>query len=121
MKTSAFRFLHPRVQFLYQSRLQQHEQILAQQAKEALMNDFKMIPMGGGLITVSGLKDAEGNVIRLPHDSLMWLIEKLATQGAVQTEASDLNEGVAQDIGAMMGQINNAHTTNNPEMGMVGI
>jgi len=106
MVGSAYQFLDPQVQALYQQRLQQHEQMDAENAKKMQMAQMGMIPAGGGLITVSGLKDGAGEVIRLPHDALLWLIEKLNEQGGMQHSYKEEigNEGAMADIAGMIPQ-----------------
>jgi hypothetical protein len=104
MKESSYRYLDPFIQNLYQSRLQQHEQIKADQADKVMRAQQGMIPAGGALIPVSLYLDPNNasKRVRLPHDAVVWLYKKLDEQGSLQAQMQELNPSAAADIAGMM-------------------
>lgn len=100
IKTSAFKFLHPQIQQMYMQRLQMHEMEEARQAEAIKSAQMGLIPSGGGLVTVSGIKDQDGNVLRLPYETIMFAVKKLNEQGtlanSIETEVQ--NKGAIADI-----------------------
>jgi hypothetical protein len=104
MKESSYRYLDPFIQNLYQSRLQQHEQIKADQADKVMRAQQGMIPAGGALIPVSLYLDPNNasKRVRLPHDAVVWLYKKLDEQGSLQAQMQEFNPSVAADIASMM-------------------
>ncbi len=99
MKQADFRLLPQQVQQAYDEYLQVHEmeQMKKERAIQAAKDGF--IPTGGSLITCSmQVKDpssASGTrQVRLPYESLNWLIQKLEAQGSALQTIDDTNPGV---------------------------
>ena len=89
MKQPDFEFLPPQVQQMYEAKLQQHEQILAQQQEEIKRAQAGFIPSGGYLVTTDFyIENADSTKkpdrARVPSEALDWLIKNLQTQGTGQ-------------------------------------
>lgn len=102
MKQADFNLLSPVIQQNYEQYLQQHyaEMQRKEEAKRASEQDS--IPTGGALITCSmqlpDEKDpTKSKQVRLPHESIMWLIKTLNAQGQSQENLAAANEGVVAD------------------------
>jgi hypothetical protein len=128
IKTSAYRYLEPQIQQLYMQRYQQHKQFSAQLAQQKLMEGMGMIPAGGALVTISGIKDAEGNALRIPVDAIMHTVERLNTQGSLQNQMRELPEAAQADMVEMtrynqeqMQNNGNGNTPLSPTTGFGGI
>ncbi len=105
MKQPDFKFLQPQIQKIYAMVLQQHEQEVAR--KEQAMIDAKneYIPVGGAMITLSmRVPDDKGSTkqVRLPYQSLQWLISNLEKQGMSLDELENMNKGAVADMVGMM-------------------
>lgn len=77
------------------------------QAKQAAKDGF--IPTGGSLITVSmhvpDPKTPSGTrQVRLPYESVSWLLQKLEAQGLTLQDLETMNDGVVADMMKRMGQ-----------------
>ena len=124
MKESSFDYLNPQIQEMYKQRLQKHIAIEKQQNEAILRAQNGAVPSGGALITVSGVKDGEGNTIRLPYDTIMYAVKKLHEQGA----RADLvineieNQGALASLAeATMLNQNNTHNSNMPQNQAAGV
>lgn len=102
MKQSDFEFLDPGVQDLFAQYLQQCEQLESQKVAKIQRAQSGFIPDGGGLITLNGVKDSEGNTLRVPYSSLEWLVTKLADQGVMMQGMQAMNQGAASDMSQMI-------------------
>lgn len=85
MYQSDFKMLHPQIQQMYQMRIQQHQQIIAEQAAKLKAAQAEYIPTGGALITCSmhvpDPKTGQSKQLRLPYEALMALVKQLEAQG----------------------------------------
>ena len=109
MKDSDFDYLPPGkngqpVQPLFQEFLTQCEQLEAEKAAAIQRAQSGFIPDGGGLITINGVKDQDGNVLRVPYASLDWLIQKLMEQRSLNAQMEAQNQGAAADVSQMLVQ-----------------
>lgn len=105
MKKGDFRLLDPKIQQNYNQKLTEHENILAAQ-QQAIENSHKgMIPAGGFLVTVNAThkEPMTGKIrrIKIPSDSLIWMLEKLEQQGALMAQAETLPTGVQAQMAAL--------------------
>lgn len=108
MKQADFQFLPQNIQGLYDQYLSIHEQEQQRKlsAEQAAKDGF--IPVGGSLITVQmSLPDTNSSSgtrqVRLPYESLMWMIKKLEAQGATMDDLERMNDGVVADMMQRMG------------------
>jgi hypothetical protein len=105
MKQSDFDYLDPEVQQMFEQFLSQCEQVEADKMAAIQRAQSGFIPDGGGMITINGIKDEQGNVIRLPYASLDWLITKLTEQRSLQQDFESINNTGAQaDMSQMLMQ-----------------
>lgn len=109
MKAPDFDFLPPEVQQIYQQVYQQHSQLLAdEQAKLQAMKDG-FVPTGGYLVAcdfyVSDTKNPDKlpKRARLPYESLMWLMNRLETQGMNQQQLDLMSNASLASVGSLMG------------------
>ncbi len=107
-RSADFRVLPPEVQQGYEALIQQHEQIQAQEVADIQRAQAQQIPAGGGLITIPSIKDMNGKVIRVPYDSIEYVVQKLNEQGA-------LNDAMQNEIGNQ-GAIADVANLVNPNM-----
>jgi len=98
-----FKFLGDEVKEAYDLRLQLHQQMEAQNiAKiQALQDGF--IPTGGYMVTMDFYAADPKNPdktkrVKLPYESLLWLIKKLEAQGQDQEELENMNQGALAQI-----------------------
>lgn len=109
MRQADFPGLSPEIQSNYAMRLQAHEQIAAFQQKQIQMAQSGFIPTGGYLVACdfyvqSDPKDpSKTKRVRLPSESLSWLIEKLETQGASLMQLENVNQQNLVEMAQMMG------------------
>jgi hypothetical protein len=84
MKKPDFKFLPPEVQQNFALKRQAHELVFAKIQAEKLRLQQGMIPVGGYLVTCDFYTTSpEGKTqrVRLPYESVRWLIEQLKAQG----------------------------------------
>ena len=101
-----FPFLPVPIQQMFQKFLQYCEQMAQQMANERLRLEKGMIPTTGALIGTDlyvNIPNRKGGGpvqkrLRLPQDSLRWLLETLKKQGTVMEELSQLPQAVGNDI-----------------------
>lgn len=115
MKQADFNMLQPQIQQLYDQYLQIHEQEQGRkmQAEQAAKDGF--IPVGGSLITVQmQMADPHSQSgtrqVRLPYESVTWLIKRLESQGLTLDDLEKMNQGAVADMVSQMqpngGQMN---------------
>lgn len=110
MRQADFQFLNPQVQNNYQMRLQAHEQFIAQQAQAIQMAEAGFIPTGGYLVACDFYVQSDANDpsktkrVRMPSESLQWLIQKLETQGSSLDQLENVNQQNLAEIAAMTQQ-----------------
>lgn len=109
IKDADFELLPQQVQNMYRTKLQEHEGIQARQLQEAQAAQAGFIPSGGYLVTVQ-LYDAnpedptKQKLLKVPSESVMWLVETLKRQGSTQEQLQGLDMASQADIGRMMAQ-----------------
>lgn len=102
-KKGDFKLLSPQIQMLYQKKIQAHEALEAERQKQIIAAKNEYIPVGGALVAcdmyVEG-KDPtkESKRVRVPYQSLDWLVKQLETQGANQDQLEDMNQGALSQI-----------------------
>lgn len=108
MKKADFNMLDPQIQQVYQQFLQIHQQEIArkQQALKDAQNEY--IPVGGAMITcqmhLPDPKDPDKTKqVRIPYQSLDWLIKMLEKQGMNQEKLDAMNDGAIADIVGQLG------------------
>jgi hypothetical protein len=89
------------------NQLSAHEGELARKAKAEQAAKDGFIPTDGALITCSmhipdSSKESGTKQVRLPYTSLMWLIERLNSQGQPLEMLEQMNGGVIADIVGQM-------------------
>lgn len=109
MSKSDFERLPPQVQQLYEQTVQQHEQLEAQQLQDIQRAQAGFIPSGGYLVACDfyqgdPAKPDKVKRVRIPSESLSWLIDKLGSQGSELSQLEMEPKGVLQDLGNMMPQ-----------------
>lgn len=97
------------IQQLYQRKLQMHEQAKAQQLQDIQRSEAGFIPSGGYLVACDFYIGAPGdptNVkrVRIPSESLSWLIDKLKSQGSQLDQMQNLPMAAQAQIGQMTQQ-----------------
>lgn len=108
MKQPDFQFLPHQVQQLYQKKMQEHQQIAAQQAAQIQRAESGFIPSGGYQVVcdlyVPDPKDPQKTKrVRVPSESLDWLLKNLEVQGSGQEQLAQLGNQQAQaQIAQMM-------------------
>ena len=106
-----FKYLSPQAMQIYDITIQQYEQIKAQQMHMDLMKNSEIIPAQGMLITcdfyVPNQKDpSKQNRVRIPSDSVKWLLDRLENQGQTQQQLQmQQDQTVADIVGQMKNQL----------------
>ncbi len=109
MSQSDFEHLQPQSQMLYQQALQGHEQMKAQQLQEIAAAQAGFIPSGGYMVTCDlyvptptpGDPQKTARV-KVPAESLTWLIKKLQQQGTAMATLVDAPMGAQADVARMI-------------------
>lgn len=104
MKRKDFNFLKPEVQQNYLLKKQQHQAALQQQRQEAALATSGLIPSGGFLTKVDlripdPADPTKTKILKLPIESIDWLLQKLEQQGTTQRVIQSLPENIQADIG----------------------
>jgi hypothetical protein len=107
-RKSDFEFLPPQVQQMYDQRIQQHEQMQAEQQQKIIAAKNEYIPAGGLLVGVDMYvpgSDPNGKLrrARLPYDAVLWLIKALENQGHSLQTLENMNQQALADMAGMMG------------------
>jgi hypothetical protein len=95
MKQADFEQIPPQIQRLYDMKLQEHEQLEAENQRKILAAKNDLIPATGYLVPVDFYivdpKDAgKTRRARIPYDSLAWLIQRLEDQGTIMNRIDPL-------------------------------
>lgn len=110
MRQADFQFKAPEIQRNYAQRLQAHEQVLAQQAKQLQASQAGFIPTGGYMVACdfyvqSDPKDpSKTKRVRLPSEGLQWFIDRLEAQGASLDQLETVNQQNLVEIAQMQSQ-----------------
>lgn len=112
MRKPDFRFLPPKVQQLYESRVQTYLQLQAQQQQKILAEQAEYIPMDGPSVKCDMYVDDPANPqnsakrAMFPQNALSWLKTRLEAQGAsldqLQQLSPPLLAGLADHMNGMM-------------------
>jgi hypothetical protein len=107
MKRKDFDLLGAQVQQNYQTKRGQHEQIRAQQIQQAQAAQSGFIPSGGMLVScdfyVPDPSDpTKAKRLRVPAESLAWLVKKLESQGTTQDALTSMDMAEQARIATIM-------------------
>lgn len=107
MKQPDFEFLNPQVKIMYDRKIQEHEQLQAQELQQIQMAESGFIPSTGYAVTVdfyvpNPSDPKKPQRARVPYDSLKWLLEKLEGQGTTQQALSEIPQGELARMGQMI-------------------
>lgn len=111
-----FQFLNPMIQQNYANAIAMHQQLQMEQEMKIKQAQSQFIPTGGYLVAcdfyVSDPKNPEKlpKRIRLPSESLDWLIKQLDSQGSSQKNLQQLGQGALADMSTML--MDNLRATN---------
>jgi len=101
-----YKFLHPFIKQLYQQKITEHEQVMAQNAQKIQMAESGFIPTTGALAACdmyvtdpSSPKKVQR--AKFPLSALEWLAEKLATQGSFIGDVKKLGMGTQAELAQM--------------------
>jgi hypothetical protein len=102
-----FEFLPPQIQQMYDARIKQHQQMIAEQEQKIIAAKNQYIPVGGLLVGVdmyvpgSGT-DSKLRRARLPYDAVLWLIKRLEEQGQSLQMLESMNQQALADMAGMI-------------------
>jgi len=102
MKEADFDFLPDQVKQLFQQFLVQCEAVQAEKMAAIKRAQAEFIPDGGGQITINGIKDENGEVLRVPYASIDWLVNMLNDQRSMQQKIGSMNHGAQADMSQML-------------------
>lgn len=109
MRQSDFRYLSPQIQQTYQMYIQEHQKMLAELEQKAQAAKDGFIPSGGYLVACDFYTEKPGDPtktqrVRLPSESISWLLDRLKSQGSDMQQLNSLSLANQAAIGSMMGQ-----------------
>ena len=109
MKQADFKLKPPFVQHLYAQKVQEHEMAIAQEAIELQRAQSGFIPSGGYAVACDFYvpNPTEKNPdatkrLRLPSESIDWLVKKLEQQGSAMEGIEKLPPAAVGEIGQMI-------------------
>jgi hypothetical protein len=108
MKQADSDFLPPQVRQMYEQKIKLHEQMIAQQAAELQRAEQGFIPTTGYLVaadfyvTEPGGDPNKTRRVRIPSDSVEWLLKQLETQGSMLRDIKGLPPQAEADIAGML-------------------
>lgn len=107
MSKSDFEFLDPHVQALYEQKVQAHEQAEAANAQAIQAAQSGFIPSSGYLVACDFYQSDPNDPnrakrVRIPSESISWLIDKLQQQGTETSALGDLPQGGLADLSRMV-------------------
>lgn len=102
-KKADFKLLAPQIQMLYQKKIQAHEQLEAVRQQQIIQAKNEYIPIGGALVACDMYVEGDdpskqSKRVRVPFQSLDWLVKQLETQGANQDQLQTMNQGALSQI-----------------------
>lgn len=108
IKQADFRLLDPMIQQNYMMFKQQHQQESVRKVEEIRRAQSEFIPTGGALMTVQmHMPDPDGKgtkQVRLPYQSLQWLIQHLESQGMGLDQLEQMDQGTQAEMAQMFMQ-----------------
>jgi hypothetical protein len=104
-KMRDYDLLPQQVKLAYEQKIQQHQELKAQELAQLKLLEGQFIPMNGALIGVDQfvtVPNAHGGVktvrARVPSDAVQWLIGKLEQQGQQQAKLSQMPPAAQGDL-----------------------
>lgn len=100
MKMSDYEYLHPQIQQMYEAKISEHEALEAKRQEQIMAAKAGFIPATGYLITLNNfyipdpVDPSKSQRVRLPYDSIVWLIKRLEEQGSSLSAIEKMNAGV---------------------------
>lgn len=121
MKQADFKLLPAPVQAAYDAFLKEHEGMLTQKAQAEKDAQAGFIPTGGASITCSmhmpdPKRPGETQQVRLPYESLYWLVKKLETQSGGMEQLTSVNDGAVMDMAQQLVRSQQPPQTSSPMM-----
>jgi hypothetical protein len=113
MNQEDYNLLSPEIQQMYDQKLQMHEEMQKQKLQELQAAESGFIPSGGYqvamdyYVTEPGGDPNKTKRVRVPSESVAWLLDKLQKQGQQMSDLTSLPGGVQTDIASMMQRGNN--------------
>jgi len=103
MKQSDFRLLPPQIQLNYKKCLKEHEFVETENQRKIIAAQSEYIPTDGYFVVcdyyVPDIKDPlRKQRVKVPANSLKWLIERLKDQGTQEQELMDLQPEAQADL-----------------------
>lgn len=110
VKQADFRFKAPYIQNLYDQKIQEHEQAVAQEAEALMRAEAGLVPATGALVACDAYVPKPNDPmstmrIRLPMDAIMWLDKTLKEQGNFMAGLSGLSDSAKGEIGNYVNQV----------------
>lgn len=114
MSEPDFESLPVPIQMLYQEKVRVHEEAEALNLQELQRAESGFIPSGGYMVACDFYTNTDANDpnkvkrVRIPSESLSWLIDKLKSQGTETDALAQMPGGVVSDMGKMIQPNNGA-------------
>jgi hypothetical protein len=104
-----FKQLSPQIQQNYMNVYQQYVQIGAEQAQKIKDAEAGFIPVTGGAVVCDLYVPDPNNKskqqrVRVPYDSLQWLIQRIEEQGVTQQGMAQQTQQVQSDVGSKLAE-----------------
>lgn len=107
MKKSDFKFLDPKIQENFKLALGEHERLDIEQKKAIQRMQSGWIPTDGYLVIADFYvtkPNGKTERVRLPYNSLKWLIDQLKAQGTALEDLERINnQGIKAEMASQMG------------------
>lgn len=108
-KQPDFRYKSPQVQQAYQQKIQEHEQAIAQEQQAIKEAEAGFIPSGGYLVVCDLYVPDPNNPkstkrVRIPSESLQWLLKRLDQQGSGQEGLAQMPTQMLAELAGMVNQ-----------------
>ena len=107
MNEADFPLLPQKTQMNYQERIERHTETLMAQQQEAARATAGFIPSGGGLISADyyvSSPEGKQHRVRIPYESMDWLVKKLNDQGSSVEKIGDLPLSTQAEMGKKAGE-----------------
>lgn len=110
MKQADFRFKPPYVQSLYDQKIKEHEMAIAAEAEALAQAQAGLVPATGALVACDAYVADPNNPqnskrLRVPMDALMWLDEKLKSQGNFLAGLEGVPDSALGEIGKLVNDV----------------
>jgi len=107
MNEADFPILPQPTQLAFQERIEKHTESLSAQQQEAARATSGFIPSGGGLISADyyvSSPEGKQHRVRIPYESMDWLVKKLNDQGSSVEKIGELPLSVQAEMGKQAGE-----------------